>query len=85
MKWKQKYQLGRKKIVTWLLNIELIKIVIKHFLKQFHILIGIRKHKDISTAVVCAVVDFHGELAAAVASVEAIVSGSLIYSKDSVL
>ncbi|XP_022972403.1 putative pentatricopeptide repeat-containing protein At3g18840 [Cucurbita maxima] len=33
---------------------------------------GIRKHQDISTAVVCAVVDVHGELAAAVASVEAI-------------
>ncbi|CAK9315859.1 unnamed protein product [Citrullus colocynthis] len=33
---------------------------------------GIRKHQDISTAVVCAVVDVHGELTAAVASVEAI-------------
>ncbi|XP_038887152.1 putative pentatricopeptide repeat-containing protein At3g18840 [Benincasa hispida] len=33
---------------------------------------GIRKQKDINTAVVCAVVDVHGELAAAVASVEAI-------------
>lgn len=65
-----------------------MKIEIIHFLEQFHILIGIRKHKDIGTAVVCAVVDFHGELAAAVASVEAIVSGllqiDLYYSKYSV-
>lgn len=60
-----------------------------NFLEQFHILIGIRKHQDISTAVVCAVVDVHGELTAAVASVEAIVSESiqidLYYSKDLVL
>ncbi|XP_022136240.1 uncharacterized protein LOC111007986 [Momordica charantia] len=33
---------------------------------------GIRKHQDVSTAVVCGIVDVNGELAAAVASVEAI-------------
>lgn len=35
---------------------------------------GIRRGKDIETAVVCNIFDSEGELAAAVASVEAIVS-----------
>lgn len=36
--------------------------------------VGIRKQKDIETAVVSNILDVNGELAAAVASVEAIVS-----------
>lgn len=36
--------------------------------------VGIRKHQDIQTSVVCHIFDGDGELAAGVASVEAIVS-----------
>lgn len=36
--------------------------------------VGIRKQQDIGTPVVCNILDVSGELAAAVASVEAIVS-----------
>lgn len=36
--------------------------------------IGIRKHKDIRTPVICNIFDTHGEVMAGVANVEAVVS-----------
>lgn len=67
IKWKQQYQTSWKVNYYFVIKHILGEDRLIHFQEQFRIWIGIRKHQDINTAVVCAVVDVHGELADLVA------------------